>query len=54
MVSGVAAVHQDDFRQIFESIEFCILSLLTQAIWFAHLREDQGLSEQEIYEWCVR
>jgi len=25
-----------------------------QAIWFAHLREDQGLSEQEIYEWCVR
>jgi len=25
-----------------------------QAIWFAHLRDDEGLSEQEIYEWCVR
>ena len=25
-----------------------------QAIWFAHLRDDQGLTEQEIYEWCVR
>ena len=34
--------------------EYWVLSLLTQAIWFAHLREDQGLSEQEIYEWCVR
>ena len=25
-----------------------------QAIWFAHLRDDEGLSEQEIYDWCVR
>jgi len=25
-----------------------------QAIWFAHLRDDEGLSEEEIYEWCVR
>ena len=36
----------------FNKYLFCIQSL--QAIWFAHLREDQGLSEQEIYEWCVR
>ena len=31
-----------------------LLYKYVQAIWFAHLRDDQGLSEQEIYEWCVR
>ena len=44
------------YRGMYQLVQIKQLSSYkrVQAIWFAHLRDDQGLTEQEIYEWCVR
>ena len=47
--TGVVSGEHANFKIAFKSEEKPL-----QAIWFAHLRDDEGLSEQEIYDWCVR